>query len=91
MLKSPGPIDLLFTDVVMPGGISGVSLARAARELRPGLPVLLSSGFIGDRGSLQDVEFELLDKPYETAVVAAKLRSLLDRRAPARAPGWAVA
>jgi signal transduction histidine kinase/DNA-binding response OmpR family regulator len=91
VLKSPAPIDLLFTDVVMPGGVSGVSLARTARELRPDLPVLLSSGFIGERAGGKEVEFELIDKPYETAVVAAKVRSLLDTRPPARAPGWVAA
>ena len=91
ILKSPASIDLLFTDVVMPGGVNGVSLARTARELRPGLPILLSSGFVGERAWTDDVEFELLDKPYETAVVAAKLRSLLGPARRARAPGWAAA
>ncbi|HKR89047.1 MAG TPA: response regulator [Phenylobacterium sp.] len=91
ILKSPASIDLLFTDVVMPGGVNGVSLARTARELRPGLPILLSSGFVGERAGTEDVEFELLDKPYETAVVAAKLRSLLGPARRARAPGWAAA
>jgi len=91
ILKSPARFDLLFTDVVMPGGVSGVSLARTARQLRPELAVLLSSGFIGDRANLEDVEFELLDKPYETSAVAARLRSLLDKRTPARRHGWAAA
>jgi signal transduction histidine kinase len=72
------PIDLLFTDVVMPGGVSGVSLARTARELRPGLRVLLTSGFVGEGAVIEDAEFPLLDKPYETALLAAKLRKLLD-------------
>jgi CheY-like chemotaxis protein len=91
VLKSPAQIDLLFSDVVMPGGVSGVSLARTARDLRPELPVLLSSGFIGERAATEDLEFELLDKPYETSVVAAKIRSLLDGAQPTRAPGWAAA
>ena len=74
-------IDLLFSDVVMPGGMSGVELARAARQLRPGLPVLLTSGFMGEGAVLETAEFPLLDKPYETAQLAAKLRAVLERPA----------
>ncbi|THD78270.1 MAG: response regulator [Phenylobacterium sp.] len=79
IIRSEAPIDLLFTDVVMPGGISGVDLARTARDLRPGLPVLLTSGFMGEGAVLETAEFPLLDKPYETAGLAAKLRGVLDR------------
>jgi len=79
IIHSDAPIDLLFTDVVMPGGISGVELARTARQVRPGLPVLLTSGFMGEGAVLETAEFPLLDKPYETAGLAAKLRKILDR------------
>jgi CheY-like chemotaxis protein len=82
ILKSDEPVDLLFTDVVMPGGLSGVELARAARAVRPELPVLLTSGFIGEGTALESAEFPLLDKPYEAATLAAQLRALLD--APSR-------
>jgi PAS domain S-box-containing protein len=44
VLREEREIDLLFTDVVMPGGMSGIELAREARALRPGLRVLLASG-----------------------------------------------
>jgi CheY-like chemotaxis protein len=81
VIRSDAPIDLLFTDVVMPGGISGVELARTARDIRPGLPVLLTSGFMGEGAVLETAEFPLLDKPYETAGLAAKLRKVLDRPA----------
>jgi signal transduction histidine kinase/CheY-like chemotaxis protein len=81
IIRSEAQIDLLFTDVVMPGGISGVELARAAREIRPGLPVLLTSGFMGEGAVLETAEFPLLDKPYETATMAAKLRKVLDKPA----------
>jgi len=79
ILRSDAGIDILFSDVVMPGGISGVELARTAREVRPGLPVLLTSGFIGDGAVLETAEFPLLDKPYESAQLAAKLRAVLDK------------
>jgi signal transduction histidine kinase/two-component SAPR family response regulator len=79
VLQSDAKIDVLFSDVVMPGGVSGVSLARTARDLRPGLRVLLTSGFVGEGAVLETSEFPLLDKPYESRLLAAKLRKLLDR------------
>jgi PAS domain S-box-containing protein len=93
VIHSDAPIDLLFTDVVMPGGVSGVSLARTAREIRPELRVLLTSGFIGEGAVIEDAEFPLLDKPYETTLLAAKLRRLLDkpRRKKPRSAGAAAA
>lgn len=79
ILRSEARVDLLFSDVVMPGGRSGVELARTAREIRKGLPVLLTSGFIGEGAVLDSDEFPLLDKPYETAQLAAKLRGILGK------------
>jgi CheY-like chemotaxis protein len=79
IIRSDPEIDLLFTDVVMPGGVSGLGLARAARELRPSLRVLLTSGFVGENRVREGREFPLLDKPYEAAALASTLRKLLDR------------
>ena len=84
VIQSDIEVDLLFTDVVMPGGISGLGLARAARDLRPTLRVLLTSGFVGENRVVEGREFPLLDKPYEAAVLATTLRKLLDR--PERRP-----
>ena len=78
-IRSDAEIDLLFTDVVMPGGVNGLSLARATREIRPGMRVLLTSGFVGEGRVIEGREFPLLDKPYEVAVLASTLRKLLDR------------
>src|SRR3546814_14096129 len=45
ILQEDRPIDLLFTDIVMPGSLSGVQLAERAKELRPEIKILLTSGF----------------------------------------------
>ncbi|MDB5428422.1 MAG: sensor histidine kinase/response regulator [Phenylobacterium sp.] len=86
ILREDPQIDLLFSDVVMPGGTSGIALARAAQRERPELKILLTSGFIGDKGLVGGADHPILDKPYAAPVLAARLRELLDppRRAPAR-------
>jgi len=72
------PIDLLFSDVVMPAGMSGVELARAARRMRPGLKVLLSSGHPGDtRAQPIQPEFPFIAKPYRPSVLGARIAELL--------------
>lgn len=80
VLGSAAVIDLLFTDVVMPGGMSGAELARTAATLRPGLPVLFTSGFTEDAlmssGRLEPGVL-LLAKPYRRLDLAAKLRAAL--------------
>jgi len=78
VLQSEQPIDLLFSDIVMPGGASGVTLARQAQELRPDMHILLTSGFVGDRSTLAEHEYPLIDKPYESTALAVMIRSMLD-------------
>ncbi|MGE3932950.1 MAG: CHASE domain-containing protein [Rhodospirillaceae bacterium] len=75
-------IDVLFTDLVMPGGINGHDLARAAVAARPGLRVLYTSGYSsgtlrGDDRLKEDEHF--LSKPYRKAELARKLREVLGR------------
>lgn len=73
-------IDLLFTDVIMPGGMNGPQLVEAAHRLRPGLPVLYTSGYtenaIVHQGRL-DPDVFLLNKPYRRLELARKLRLVL--------------
>jgi PAS domain S-box-containing protein len=76
MLRAHADVALLFTDVVMPGGMSGQQLAAQARVMRPELPVLFTSGFPGNAladGGLMP----LLAKPYRLADLAASVRRTL--------------
>jgi len=80
MLRGHDDIDLLFTDVVMPGRLNGLELAEAAWRVKPGLAVLFTSGYaedvLADRaGFTQSVE--LLLKPYRRQELAAALRRVL--------------
>jgi PAS domain S-box-containing protein len=81
VLRSGEPVDLLFTDVVMPGGLTGRELAEEAARLRPGLKVLYTSGYaenaIVHDGRL-DPGVQLLRKPYRRAELARKVRLALD-------------
>ncbi len=83
MLKSVGNLDLLFTDLVMPNGISGQELARSAREQRPGLKVLFTSGysesFLKERGDTHG-KIQLLSKPYRKLKLAEAIRSVLEEK-----------
>jgi PAS domain S-box-containing protein len=80
LLKQSVPVDLLFTDIVMPGGMTGVELARHATELRPGLKILFTSGFAenalqGDEDRLGGRNF--LSKPYRKQDLARRIREVL--------------
>jgi PAS domain S-box-containing protein len=79
-LSEGAPADILFTDIVMPGGINGWDLAERARNLRPGLRVLLTSGYaletLAERGRLPPGAV-ILNKPYRKAELARRLREAL--------------
>ncbi|HJP97840.1 MAG TPA: ATP-binding protein, partial [Rhodanobacteraceae bacterium] len=80
LLRQGVPCDLLFTDVIMPGGMTGPKLAEAAHALRPGLAVLYTSGYtenaIIHHGRV-DPGVNLLHKPYRKPELAAKVRAVL--------------
>lgn len=79
-LRSDMSIDILFTDIVMPGGINGWELAELARQLRPNLPVLLTSGYaletLVKHGRLR-AGAVVLTKPYRKADLARRLREVV--------------
>ncbi len=61
--------DLVFSDLVMPGGIDGVELARTLRRRWPALPILLATGYSSESAKAQREGFRLLSKPYEPAAL----------------------
>jgi signal transduction histidine kinase len=85
LLDTGAEIDLLLSDVIMPGKIDGCALAREFITRRPGGRVLLTSGFPGTRLAELDelgVNFRLLDKPYRRRDLARVLREVLAEPAP---------
>ncbi len=80
-----GAVDLLFSDVVLPGGMTGAELARRAVTLRPGLRVLFTTGYARDaivhQGRL-DPGVRLITKPFTYADLAARVREVLDAPPP---------
>jgi PAS domain S-box-containing protein len=75
-------IDLLFTDIIMPGGMTGSELAREARRLYPKLKILLTSGYTARAmaNGFHDIEgLELLNKPFRKRDLAQRLRKVLGR------------
>lgn len=82
LLQENRSVDLLLTDVVMPG-INGRELARRVEELRPGLPVLYMTGYsrnaVVHHGRL-DEGVSFLQKPVKQAELASRIRELIDRK-----------
>ncbi len=70
-------VDLLFTDVLMPGGMDGLTLAREAGRRRPGLPVLLTTGYTGAGASAVPPDVPVLRKPYKLEDLAGALQTVL--------------
>jgi signal transduction histidine kinase len=75
-LRDGNPVRLVFSDVTMPGPLTGVDLAREVRRLQPEVGVLLTTGYVGEDVQL-DEGVEILPKPYQTHDLAQKLRGLL--------------
>jgi len=83
ILMQGNQFDLLFTDIVMPGGLDGRQLAVEARKLYPDLPILFTSGYT-DMTMLHDGSLrpgiQLLNKPYKKQMLAQKIRQALSER-----------
>jgi len=79
-LRTNPEIDMLFTDIVMPGGMSGWEVAELAQQMRPGLPTVFTSGYaleaLVDQGRAP-IKSIVLTKPYRKAELAHRLREAL--------------
>jgi two-component system NtrC family sensor kinase len=73
------PLDLLFSDIVMPGGMSGVELGREVRKRKPQLPILLTTGYSDMVADAVDCGFPLLRKPYTAVSLNAAIQDHLQR------------
>ncbi|MDB5407853.1 MAG: histidine kinase [Rhodospirillales bacterium] len=80
ILRRERDIGLLFTDIVMPGGMNGAQLAEAAQRVQPALKILLASGY-ADRSILDPLVLgqgmSFVQKPYRPDDIAARVRALL--------------
>jgi CheY-like chemotaxis protein len=77
-------MDLLFTDVVMPGELRSPELARKAKERLPNIAVLFTSGYTENaivHGGRLDAGVDFLPKPYTRDALARKIRQVLQRKA----------
>ena len=69
-------IDLVFSDIVMPGKMDGLSLARRLREMRPDLPILLATGYSDAAAGVLGDDFPILRKPYEIHQLSQAIANL---------------
>ncbi len=83
ILEREERIDLLFSDIVMPGSVNGLILADRVQAMRPDLPVLLTTGYNEDLVAEAPATptMDVLGKPYRKAELADRVRTALDRGA----------
>jgi PAS domain S-box-containing protein len=82
LLEDAWQVDLLFTDVIMPGGMNGLQLIERVRALRPELPALVTTGYMDDlqsRGG-RAAALDVLAKPYQQADLLERVRLALARK-----------
>jgi DNA-binding NtrC family response regulator len=81
LLGNDPKIDVVFSDILMPGGMNGVELGLAVRQLYPGLPVLLATGYSNSVRDAVQQGFIVLQKPYDLAALEQGLREAQRSRA----------
>jgi DNA-binding response OmpR family regulator len=85
VLQSAVPLDLVFTDVQMPGHINGFALARLVRQQHSSIGVMITSGVVNMKTAAGDLydQVSMIPKPYEVQHVEARIRAILATRASA--------
>jgi CheY-like chemotaxis protein len=81
MLKSAGRIDLVLTDMVMPGGMTGIDVGKKAGELMPDARVLYMSGYPTNALTVSGLDLSdvpILSKPFRKKELASAIRAVLD-------------
>jgi len=84
VLKTNSGIDLLFSDVIMPGGKSGIDLANECKLSYPDIPIILTSGYVsqsGDFSNALDSDIPILYKPYSQTNLASAVQNALKQTA----------
>ena len=76
-LLARAAVDLLMTDMMMPGGMNGLELAKLARDIAPGLPILLASAHADAMGGGEAADYPLLPKPFRALELARAVRAAL--------------
>jgi signal transduction histidine kinase/ActR/RegA family two-component response regulator len=79
LIEQDPAIELVLSDVLMPGGMSGLELARRLRKIRPGLPVVLVTGYTQLEARVMDEDFTFIAKPYRREALVAALRTAFER------------
>ena len=82
LLRQGARVDLLFTDVIMPGGMNGLQLVDEVHRLRPRLPVLVTTGYMDELpgpGQAQGQRLNVLAKPYKHGDLLARVEAALTR------------
>ena len=79
LLDEDNRIDLLFTDVIMPGGMNGLQLAERVRERRPETPILITTGYMEELPSpnARTQPLDVLSKPYRQEELLSRVRAIL--------------
>jgi CheY-like chemotaxis protein len=83
ILQSNPGVDVLFTDIIMPGGLNGFRLAERARQAVPGLKVVFTSGYTESSLPIDEQlaeDMSMLTKPFEVSQLAAAMDKVLHRK-----------
>jgi signal transduction histidine kinase/CheY-like chemotaxis protein len=80
LIEQDPRIELVLSDVAMPGGMTGLELARKLHNLRPGLPVVLATGYTQGGARVADENFVFIAKPYRRDALADTLRTTFERK-----------